>query len=103
VSAVERAANSAILTLIARGMMIIGAGVGLPVAGWMMTRIVAKADKVIDTVDEIVVEQKVMKNSVEFKFDAIKTELGNHRTKVDDHEGRIRIIESRSPSLTTPR
>lgn len=74
--------------LIARGCMIFATVIGLPIAGWLMTRVIAKADEISD---------KLISQNVELKLLAteVRMSLSFDARNLSDHEGRLRSLEKK--------
>jgi hypothetical protein len=91
----DKLVESKLLTLAARGLMILGVSVGLPVAGFMMSRILAAADTIAAKVDKTAVQVELLKQRYDLGADATKADLSGIRAILTDHEGRLRVIERR--------
>jgi len=68
--------------LFARVCMIIAATVGMPIAGFMLSRVVAKADEISEQVAKQNMSLQLISSEMKFRFDS-----------VNDHEQRIRSLE----------
>jgi hypothetical protein len=88
------AVKSEVFIFIVRAAMLIGTGVGLPVAGWMLNRAVVS----IDTVSALSAQHTV-------QLDHISTTMRDHldalTATVADHEARLRQVE-RGPQQRRP-
>lgn len=84
--------NSVILTLVARGAIIVATAVGLPAAGWMMNRAVESVDKISIKVDAI--KDQSIETGGTLKL--IQQSQDVQRRMIDDHEARVRVLENYS-------
>lgn len=91
----DRWAQSSGLALFARLVMIFASLIALPVAGWMLNRVVNTADEISAKVGQQGTKLELLDQSVKFGFDAAKGDITGIRMQLTDHEGRIRVIESR--------
>lgn len=66
----------------ARLCMVVATLVLLPATGYMLTRVIAKADEISDQVAKQGVTIQLLSNDVKYRFDS-----------VHDHEQRIRALE----------
>lgn len=85
---VPKAVRNEIFYFIARFSMIVANLVGLPIAGWLLIRIVTQADNLQATVLEQTVTLRVLNSTVKDKLEANVQQLS-------DHELRIRALERR--------
>ncbi len=83
------------LTLFARLLMIFASLVALPIAGWMLQRVVTTADEISAKVGAQGTKIELLDQTVKYGFDAAKGDITGIRMQLTDHEGRIRVIESR--------
>ena len=83
------------LTLFARLLMIFASLVALPIAGWMLQRVVTTADEISAKVGVQGTKIELLDQTVKYGFDAAKGDITGIRMQLTDHEGRIRVIESR--------
>jgi hypothetical protein len=72
--------------LIARLCMVALMSVGLPIATWMINRVITKADEISSAVTAQNVELKILSQSVEFRLRA-------DADMIRDHEARLRFVE----------
>jgi hypothetical protein len=72
--------------LFARVCMIVASTVGLPIAGFMLSRVVAKADDIEALVRNQGIEIRVISETIKLKDE-------NNSKSVTDHELRIRQLE----------
>lgn len=91
----EKMASNATFTLLTRIMMWIGVAIMLPVVGWTMQRVVTTADEISAKVGVQGTKIELLDQSVKYGFDAAKGDITGIRMQLTDHEGRIRVIESR--------
>jgi hypothetical protein len=84
--AIPRAVKNEWFYLIARFCMIIAAVIGMPVCGFMMSRVIAKADQISDQLQDQIVTTRMLSAEVRFRFD------GDSKT-LSDHEMRMRALE----------
>lgn len=75
--------------------MMAGVLIGLPVAGWFMTRLVDKADTVIETVDKQGKQLDLLEQFVRIQVDRGTEHLGTINSRLADHESRLRAVERR--------
>ena len=92
----EALVKNSLLTVIARVAMIV-ATLAMPLAGFMMQRVIAAADAIGDKVDKGAVQMQLLQQDVKYGFDAAKSDIAGIRGQLLDHEGRLRIIE-RAPA-----
>ena len=74
---------------IARASMLFGSLIGLPVAGYMLTRIINASDAIAAQVSEQAVAIKVLTTTTGFRID-------NSDKILIDHEARIRLLERKN-------
>lgn len=94
----DKLVKNSLFTALARASMIAAVAVGLPVAGWMMQRVINAADAIGQKVDKGAVQMQLLQQEVKFGFDAAKMEITGIRVQLTDHEGRIRLIERDTPT-----
>lgn len=95
----DRLVQNSLFTVLARGAMIFAVAVALPIAGYMMQRVINAADAIGDEVKKSAMQMQLLQQEVKFGFDAAKTEITGIRVQLVDHEGRLRSIE-REPRRT---
>lgn len=83
---VPKAARGEFFYFLARASMLFATLVALPIAGWMLNRIIAQQDLLAHTVMDQTIALKVMSATVKDKLDANVSSLA-------DHELRIRALE----------
>lgn len=71
---------------IARACGILATCIFLPAAGYMLTRVIAKADEISDQVTKQSVTIQLLSSEVKYRFD-----------NLSDHEHRIRALEKSKP------
>jgi hypothetical protein len=97
----EKLVDSRMFITFARVLMICASVIGLPVAGWMMTRMIDRADKIVEKVDGSHQQLQLLDQSVKFGFDRQKADLDRLQIQVIDHDGRIRVIERDIRNVTS--
>ena len=88
-SAGAKLVNSVILTLLARGAMILITVLGLPMAGWMMQRSVSSFDDISKKVDTIRDQSFETGSTVKL----IQQSQESQTRLIADHELRVRTLE----------
>ncbi len=83
---IPRAVKNETFYLIARLCMIVATAIGLPVAGFMMSRVIAKADDI----DKSVIQQNI---NVQLLKQTVETYVKNTDRILLDHETRLRGLE----------
>jgi hypothetical protein len=89
----EKLVDSRMFITFARVLMIIASTIGLPIAGWMLSRVIERADKIVEKVDSTHTNLQLLDQGMKFSFERMKSELDRLNTTVTDHDGRIRNIE----------
>ena len=89
----EKLANNTTLAALGRIAMLAATLIGLPVAGFMMQRIITTGDAIAAKLDDNVTATRLLQQKVDYGFDAARKEADTIRIQIVDHEGRIRIIE----------
>jgi len=82
------AVHNEIFILIARGAMVLVAGVGVPVAGWMLNRVFMSIDNVTQLSQVHTVQLDHIQTTVMDHVDYLTRAVG-------DHEQRIRTLEQK--------
>lgn len=97
---IERVAASKRLTVGARVAIIVAVGF-LPIAattgGFFLSRLVDRADKVVDKLDRYAREFDLLKQAVEFKVNDVQQDQAVVHRQLDDHEVRLRHLEQTTP------
>ena len=82
--------NSAILTLIARGAMIFGVTIGLPICGWMLQHSINIIDAMTAKIDTIQVQTYETSSTIRL----LQQTQGAQAQILADHEARVRALEN---------
>lgn len=98
----EKFVDSRMFITFARLIMLFAGGIGLPVAGYFMTRLITAADNITAQVGESAVEIRLLKSDVKAGFDRSKEDINRHGEFLRDHEGRIRVLERVTPLPSRP-
>lgn len=101
-SSVEKFVDSRLFITVARLTMILAGSVGLPLAGWLMMRVVTAADTISTKVDDSAFELRLLKSEVKNGFDKSQSDINRQTEWLKDHEGRIRVLERTVPLSTRP-
>lgn len=82
-------ANNVIITLVARGAMIFGATVGLPVVGWMLQHSINVIDAMTAKIDTIQVQTFETSGTIRLiqQTQVVQSQI------LADHEARVRVLE----------
>lgn len=91
----EKLVNSVVFTLVARGAMIIGTGIGLPIALWLSSRAVDSFDRINSKVDTIK-DQSIETNGT---VKLIQQTQSEQTRLIVDHETRMRVLENLNRTL----
>lgn len=97
--------DSAAFVRTSRILMMCGTLVGLPVAGWYMTRLVGKADSITDTVERSATRLELLEQFVRLQSERTREETARVNNTLVDHEGRLRTLErteAQRPSIRVP-
>jgi len=89
-SASEKLASNVLLTLVARGAMIIATGLILPAALWIGNRGVSTIDEISKKLDTMSVGQ--VEQAAEIR--ALRVESTAQQKIMADHEARVRLLEA---------
>lgn len=89
----EKLVDSRMFITFARMLMIVASAIGLPVAGFMMSRMIDRADKIVEKVEGTHHNLNLLDQSMRFSFERMKSDLDRLNMTVTDHDGRIRVIE----------
>src|SRR5690242_15371540 len=89
-SASEKLVNNVILTLVARGAMIVATGLILPIAIWIGNRGVSTIDEISKKLDTMNVGQ--VEQAAEIR--ALRVESTAQQKILADHEARVRLLEA---------
>jgi hypothetical protein len=94
------AAENALLTLVARGAILLVAGVGLPTAGWLWLRVVATQDDIITKIEKInqqLVDGRLNDQRLNSELKALSVSVAQTNAiileEIKDHETRLRALE----------
>lgn len=85
---VPKIARNELFYFVARASTLIATGIGLPVAGFMLSRVISQADALTATVTQQNVEIRVLTATVNSRLD-------NDTKSLSDHELRLRQLERR--------
>jgi len=99
--AVNKIVDSRIFITTARLFMIVASSIGLPVAAYLLIRVINTADDIVTKVDQGAVNYQLMDHAMKNGFKQTKEDLRRIERQYMDHEGRIRYIE-RLPVLAVP-
>lgn len=100
-AAIERLVDNKIFTTVARLAMLFASMIALPVAGFMLVRIINSADSISASVNSQATDLKLIKQEITSGFDRTNSELNRMQLQITDHEGRIRALE-RPPTVIVP-
>ncbi|HWS65693.1 MAG TPA: hypothetical protein VN325_23285 [Steroidobacteraceae bacterium] len=78
-----------LIAWIARGFLVAATTIGVPITGYMLTRVLEKSDEVVVTVHSHDTSLEVLKQG----NSEIKDKLGVIHDELQDHENRIRSLE----------
>lgn len=78
------AVRNEVFYFVARFCMVLCTCVLLPIGGWLLTRVITKADEISDQLARQNVALQLLSNDVKYRF-----------TSIEDHEHRIRFLERR--------
>lgn len=85
---VPKIARNELFYFVARASTLIATLIGLPVAGWMLSRVITQADALAATVTQQNVEIRVLTATVNSRLDS-------DTKSITDHELRLRQLERR--------
>jgi hypothetical protein len=94
---VSDAVRSEMLAVFARVVMIAASTIGLPAAGYLMVKMLNKADAIVERVEDHTVQLKLINQGVTLAADVAKSDMSMIRSVVSDHETRIRVLERPAP------
>lgn len=83
---VPKIARNELFYFVARASTLIASGIGLPIAGWMLTRVITQADALNASQIQQNIELKVLSSRIE---DRLSSDL----RQLSDHELRLRAVE----------
>lgn len=83
---VPKLARNELFYFIARASTLVATFIGLPLAGWMLSRAVSQADILNSQVTQQNIEIRVLSATIRDRFD-------NDLKQLSDHELRIRALE----------
>lgn len=95
----DKIVQNSVFTLVARGAMILASTIGLPLAAFMMQRVISSADAIGAKVDQSAMQMQLLQQEVKYGFDAAKSDISGIRLQLTDHENRLRPLErARTPN-----
>lgn len=99
-TAARQLVENVLFTLIARSSMLLVAGIGLPVAGWLSLRVVSTQDSILNKIDKInaaIAEGKVSDALQAAELKSLSVSVAQSHAvmleELKDHETRIRVLE----------
>jgi hypothetical protein len=100
-SSLEKAVDSRLFITAARLIMIFAGSVGLPVAGFLMMKLIGAAGEISTQVNETAIEVKLFKQEFRANSDRSRDDINRATEWLRDHEGRIRVLERAGNPLPT--
>ena len=100
----DKIVENKLLTSLARIAMVIGGGLGVPLAIFVLNRVATTNDMMSEKLDRYSTKVEVLTENVKYGFERNVSDMDRLQAQVSDHEGRIRALERvpTGPVVVTP-
>lgn len=92
-SKIEKAAQSALMMVVARLILPPMVLIAISVAGWFLAKQSDKLEQIGNTLNEAAQNSKLLRQEIDFRARNRDAELGAVNSRLTDHEGRLRSLE----------